>query len=88
MRDINPDYIWDDEKRERIKKAIRGYKMESNKDKLIALYQEYIQFLNEANETPIRIASNHGWKCPQKDIDDGIALRFEIEELLKEIGDE
>src|ERR1039458_1470315 len=32
---------------------------------LVALHEEYEQFLNEANEGPLSLASIHGWRCPE-----------------------
>jgi len=51
--------------------------------KLVIEMQQYIQFLNQANESPIKIASIHGWECPKEDIDKGNEFRQSIE-LLKQ----
>jgi hypothetical protein len=54
-----------------------------NKDvkKLIETYDNYLKFLNMANNAPCSIAYAHGWKCPDEDIEKGIAFRKEIQEL-------
>ncbi len=52
---------------------------------IIKLYDEYLEFLNDANEAPISIAHNHGWKCPKEDIDKGEDFRNRIEFLKSKI---
>jgi hypothetical protein len=54
-----------------------------NKDKLIAKLEKYIAFLNKANESPIFLASIHGWHCDAEDREKGIKYREEIK-LLKD----
>jgi len=56
----------------------------AHKDVIIEL-QQYIKFINEANENPINIAALHGWKCPQEDIDKGIEFRDKIEQLISKL---
>ena len=53
----------------------------NNYKSLVAKYEEYISFLNEANETPIRLAWVHGWRSPLSDLDKGIKHRTRIQEL-------
>jgi len=53
--------------------------------KLIAEQKAYLEFLNAANETPISIAHNHGWKCPDSDIQKGIEFREKIKQLENDI---
>ena len=50
-------------------------------ESLIKKLEEYIEFLNKANESPINIASAHGWKCSQQDVEKGQRLRDEIESI-------
>jgi len=52
-----------------------------NMESLIKKLEEYIEFLNKANESPINIASAHGWKCSQQDVEKGQRLRDEIESI-------
>ncbi len=60
--------------------------------KLIELYDKYLDYINEANNGPILLASAHGWVCPFKDIKKGIEFRSQITDLkvkvLKEIRDD
>ncbi len=51
------------------------------KDLLIAKLEEYLQFINEANEAPISNAYIHGWRCPEEDIEKGKKFREEIKQL-------
>lgn len=53
----------------------------SKERELIKQYKEYIEFLNRANETPIRIAALHGWECPKEDIEEGVRRRKRIDEI-------
>lgn len=50
-------------------------------EKLIEKLEQYIEFLNKTSQQPTLIASAHGWKCPQEDIEKGIIFRKQIEEL-------
>lgn len=53
---------------------------------LVAELDAYVDFLNEANRGPISLASVHGWRCPQADIDKGVAFRQRIRELHEIVG--
>lgn len=53
---------------------------------LIALYDEYIDFLNAANETPVTIACIHGWRCQEQDVKKGVEYRLKIDDLKKQYG--
>jgi hypothetical protein len=44
-------------------------------------YAAYVEFLNEANESPISLAFVHGWRCPDEDIRRGREFRERIAEL-------
>lgn len=48
---------------------------------LIAKLDEYIMFLDKANEAPTCSAYIHGWRCPENDIKKGEELRKEISKL-------
>jgi len=50
---------------------------------VIELYEVYLEFLNDANQEPIQLASIHGYKCPQYIIDKGKEYRDKIEQLTK-----
>lgn len=52
---------------------------------LIEKLDNYIDFLNKANNGPISIAHVHGWRCPQDDISTGERLRDEIEMMRKSV---
>lgn len=52
-------------------------------NQLINKFDEYLNFLNEANNGPINIAWIHGWRCSKDDIEKGENLRKEIENLKK-----
>jgi hypothetical protein len=47
-------------------------------EELVAIQDAYIAFLNEANGT---MAFSHGWRCPQADIDKGVAFRGKMAAL-------
>jgi hypothetical protein len=53
---------------------------------LIAVYDNYLKFLNEANESPIYLAYAHDWRCPQEDLNKGAEYRMQIGELKKKYG--
>lgn len=55
---------------------------------IVITQDNYLKFLNEANETPIRIASNHGWECSQEDWDKGNAYRLRIDELKSKLNNQ
>ena len=48
---------------------------------LVALHEEYEQFLNEANEGPLSLASIHGWRCPEAEFQRGLDYRQQIAAL-------
>jgi len=52
-----------------------GYK------ELIAKYDEYLSFLNDAMVDPLWKAHASGWRCPQKLIKKGEKFRAEIEQI-------
>ncbi|MDZ4341324.1 MAG: hypothetical protein U1E51_02670 [Candidatus Binatia bacterium] len=45
------------------------------------LYDEYIDFLHKANESPITTAFVHGWRCPEEDLQKGEQYKREIAAL-------
>ena len=59
--------------------------MENKYIELIKKYDEYLEFLNNANDDPISVAIAHGWKCREEHITKGIQLRKEISDLKKEL---
>jgi len=48
---------------------------------IIQVYEVYLEFLNDANQEPIKLASIHGYKCPKYIIDKGKEYRNKIEQL-------
>lgn len=50
-------------------------------EELVAKYDEYLAFLNDANEGPIMMAYAHGWRCSPRLVDKGREFRVEIERL-------
>ena len=48
---------------------------------LVAKYDEYLAFLNDANEGPITMAHAHGWRCSPRLVEKGEEFRAEIERL-------
>lgn len=48
----------------------------------ILLYDEYLEFLIDANQEPIQLASIQGYKFPQYLIDKGQEYRDKIESLI------
>lgn len=45
------------------------------------LLEEYIDFLNEANQGAISIAHAHGWRCSEEHIRKGYDFRNKIADL-------
>ncbi len=54
--------------------------------KLISAYDEYLKFLNSANENAITIAWCHGWRASAEQIKKGKQFRAKIKKLKKELG--
>jgi hypothetical protein len=51
---------------------------------VVDLFNEYLSFLDEANEAPITLAYAHGWRCPEKDVEKGKKFREAIGKAMKE----
>lgn len=91
--EITYESIFNQDKREAIKSAIKQHKMTTRNNYghdlneitrlqlLVRIQKEYIEFLNEANKAPVSIAAAHGWVCPKEDIDRGVQLREYIKQL-------
>lgn len=54
-------------------------------EQLVTKQEEYIQFLGKANEAPISIAFNHGWRAYQDDFNKAGEFRKIIGELKYKI---
>ena len=50
-------------------------------NELIELYEEYLAFLNMANQAPTQMAYIHGWRCSEEVIKKGAEYRKRIAEL-------
>ena len=55
-------------------------------EKVIKLYEEYLEFLNKANEVPYSIALVHGWRVDKKDINKGKEYREKIKRGMSLCG--
>lgn len=56
----------------------RARELEAEVERLrreISLWREYEQFLHDANEDPIWMASIHGWRCATKTFERGMDYR-------------
>jgi len=56
-------------------------KNNSDYEELIKTYDEYLEFLQKANESTLSVALAHGWSCDLDDIKEGLYFRNKIEEL-------
>lgn len=55
---------------------------------LLSLYEQYINFISQANEEPIQVAFTHGWQCSKAVYDQGVDFRDKIQKLQLEVVEE